>query len=112
MIWNYAWLLRYQIVQNIDDYNKYIDRISIPKMNESDLENSALIVVVNEHTRADNEKDLMIYDVYSDETTTYIVMKQKENPNLTIHQELLNNVFYAIVDKSIIKENVQVMIKH
>lgn len=45
--------------------------------------------------------------IVSDETTTHIIMKQKENS--TINGE--NNVFYAIVDKSELKENVDVIIQ-
>ena len=66
-----------------------------------------MVIVANENIRDDDETDLMIYNVVGDDTKTHIIMKQKENS--TINGE--NNVFYAIVDRSELKENVDVTIE-
>lgn len=111
MIYHYNCNLYHKIITNIDDYNKYKNRIEIPEMSESDFENLFLIIISNENLRKDDEKDLMIYDIYANETTTNIIMKQKENPRLDINQELLDNVFYAIVDKSQLRSTVEITIE-
>ena len=49
-----------------------------------------------------------ISNVYADETTTNIIMKQKENPNMND----TTNVWYAIVDNSQLKDNVKITIEH
>ena len=101
-----------KIITNMLDYNKYKNRIKIPDMNESDFEKSFLVIVANENLRHfDYEKDLIIYDVYSDDSVTHIIMKQRENPNLEINQAYLNNVFYAIVDNSQLKEKSDIVIE-
>ena len=52
--------------------------------------------------------DLIIYDVNTEETTTNIVLKQRENPRAYCD----NNIFCAVVSKSLIKDVVDVKIQH
>ena len=112
MIYHTECSLYHKIITNMSDYNKYKERITIPDMVESDFNNTFLVIIEDETLRKDlKETNLMIYDIYSDETTTYIIMKQKDETKLNVDQELLNNVFYAIVDKSLLKDNVKVEIE-
>lgn len=105
--------LYHKVITNMGDYNKYKERIAIPEMTEKDFNNSFLVIIANENIRKDlKETNLMIYDIYCDETTTYITMKQKDETKLDVDQELLNNVFYAVVDNSQLKENINVEIEH
>lgn len=110
MTWNPENSLYHKVITNMEDYNKYKDRINIPTLTEKDFETKFLVVVSNENIRDDDEKDLFIYDVYSDNNITNIVMKQKENPNLSLGNEEQNNVFYAVVDKKQLKEMAKVII--
>ena len=49
-----------------------------------------------------------ITNVYANDSTTNIIMKQKENPNMND----TTNVWYAIVDKSQLKDKVKIIIEH
>ena len=49
-----------------------------------------------------------ISNVYADETTTNIIMKQKGNPNM----DDKNNVWNAIVDNSQLRDNIKITIEH
>lgn len=111
MTWNPENSLYHKIITNMEEYNKYKDRIDLPNLTTTDFENKFVIVVSNENIREDDEKDLFIYDVYADENVTNIVMKQKENPNLTLDDEKQNNVFYAVVDKKQLKDVAKVIIE-
>lgn len=111
MIYHTECSLYHKIVTNMNDYNKYKERIAIPEMTENDFVNTALIIIADETLRRDlKETNLMIYDISCDETTTNIIMKQKDDTKLGVDQELLNNVFFAIVDKSQLKDNIIVTI--
>lgn len=86
--------------------------LMVTDMNESDFEKSFLVIVADENLKHfDYEKDLIIYDVYSDGSVTHIIMKQRENPNLEVNQVFLNNVFYAIVDNSQLNESSDIVIE-
>ena len=97
--------LYYKIITNKEDYNKYKSRINLP--DNIDFEKDFLIIIANENIRSEEEYDLRIYEVTADETTTHIVMKQKENPS-TYN---INNVFYALVNKSELRENIDIKIE-
>lgn len=104
MKWNNDSSLYHKIISNEEDYNKYNSRFILP---EIDFEESFIVIVANENFRSQDETDLTIYEVVADETTTHIIMKQKENP----HNYSDNNVFYAVVDKSELRENADVTIE-
>ena len=100
-----------KIITNMQDYTKYKERIDLPNLTEKDFENIFLVVVSNENIRPDNEKDLLIYDVYATDDTTNIIMKQKSNPNLALTDQAQNNVFYAVVDKIQLRNSAKVIIE-
>lgn len=111
MIYHTECSLYHKIVTNMNDYNKYKERIAIPEMTENDFTNRVLVIIANETLRKDpKETNLMIYDISCDETTTNIIMKQKETTKDNADQELMNNVFWAIFDKSQLKDNIIVTI--
>jgi hypothetical protein len=108
MTWNNNTSLYYKIIDNMEDYSKYKSRITIlPEMTANDFENNILVIVVNENVRSEDETDLTIYDVTTDETATHIIMKQKDEPNYNSQ----NNVFYAVVNKVELRENVDIEIE-
>lgn len=108
MIWNKSSRLYHKIITDMEDYKKYKSRVKeLPDMVEEDFNESFLIVIANENIRQKHEKDLTISEVTADETTTHIIMKQKENPNYSNE----GCIWYAIVDKSLLRNNADVKIK-
>lgn len=108
MIWNKDCKLYHKIITNIEDYNKYKSRVKeLPDMTEKDFNKNFLVIIANENERQLNEKDLEIFNIEVDETTVHIIMKQKENPNF----ENDSNIWYAIIDKSQLRDNADVKIK-
>ena len=108
MVWDSEPRLYHKIITNMDDYSKYKSRVSqLPDMTENDFNESFLVIIANENIRQLHEQDLTIYNVLADETTIHITMKQKENPNYNND----NNIWYAIVDKSQLRDNVDVKIE-
>lgn len=92
----------------MEDYNKYAERIEIPEMTEQNFKDVFLLVVSNENVREESEVDLEIFDVIANDNTMNIIMKQKENPNY----QNQTNVFYAVVDNSVLKDNITIEIEH
>lgn len=91
------------------DYKKYKSRISMfPEVSEINFDENFIVIIANENLRNFDEIDMEISNVYADESTTNIIMKQKENPNMND----TTNVWYAIVDKSQLKDNVKIIIEH
>ncbi len=111
MVYNAENALYHKIITNMQDYTKYKERIDLPNLTEKDFENIFLVVVSNENIRPDNEKDLLIYDVYATDDTTNIIMNQKSNPNLALTDQAQNNVFYAVVDKIQLRNSAKVIIE-
>lgn len=102
-------ILHHKIITNINDYNRYKKRINeLPEMTESSFDENFLVVVANTMFRQPHERDLELYDVTADETTTHIIMKQKENPDYNKK----GNIWYAVVDKTLLRENVETKIEH
>ncbi len=108
MIWDSDTSLYYKIISNKEDYNKYYERIYLFNNNDIDFEKNSIIIVVNENERESFETDLIIYDVNTEEITTNIILKQRENPRAYCN----NNIFCAIVSKSLIKDAIDVKIQH
>lgn len=82
MTWNNNCGLYHKIIKNIEDYNKYSNRINLPQMSEKDFEKRFLIIIANENLRNNDEKDLTIHNVFSDGKSTHIIMKQKKTLTL------------------------------
>lgn len=109
MTWQDDVRLYYRIITNSNDYEKYKSRIStFPEVSEINFDKNFIVIIANENYRDFDEIDMEISNVYADETTTNIIMKQKENPNMND----TTNVWYAIVDNSQLKDNVKISIEH
>ncbi len=109
MIWNEKSRLYHRLISNKEDYEKYKSRVSdLPEVSEINFDENFVVIIANENIRQMHEKDLTIYNVIADENTTHIIMKQKENPNYNNE----NNIWYAIVDKSLLRENADVTIEN
>ena len=108
MTWNEKPSLYHRIIDNITDYEKYKSRVNeFPNADEIDFNENFVVVIANENTRQPHEKDLTIYNITADENTTHIIMKQKENPDYNAE----SNIWYAIVDKSLLRESADVIIE-
>ncbi len=108
MTWVNESRLYYKFIVDMDNYNKYKERIDIPDLTEDDFNDKALLIVSNENIRDRNEIDLEISDVIVVEDTTIVKIKQKENPNYNSE----TNVFYAVVNNSLLRDDVNVVIEH
>lgn len=101
--------LYYKVINNIDEYNNYKNMSStLPKMLEEDFSNNYLILIGNWGARNPHETDLIISNVDADSTTTYIMLKQKNNPNYDKTMITL----YAIVDKQSLRPNIKLTINN
>lgn len=108
MIWNAKPRLYHRIIDNSKDYEKYKSRINeFPNVDEIDFNENFVVVIANENIRQPHEKDLTIFNITADENTTHIIMKQKENPDYNAE----SNIWYAIVDKSLLRESADVIIE-
>lgn len=109
MTWNQKPRLYHKIISDEEEYNKYKSRINeLPNLEEIHFEENFLLIIANENVRQLHEKDLTISEITADETTTHIIMKQKENPDYNND----NNIWYAIVDRSLLRENADVSIEN
>lgn len=109
MNWQDDVRLYYRTITNSKDYEKYKLRIStFPEVSEINFGENFIVIIANENYRNLDEIDMEIINVYTDDSTTNIVMKQKENPNMND----MTNVWYAIIDKSQLKDNVKIIIEH
>lgn len=109
MTWQDDVRLYYRTITNFNDYEKYKSRIpTFPEVSEINFDENFIVIIANENYRDYDEIDMEISNVYSDETTTNIIMNQKENPNMND----TTNVWYAIVDNSQLKNNVKITIEH
>ncbi len=109
MTWQDDVRLYYRTITNSNDYEKYKSRIAtFPEVSEINFDENFIVIIANENYRDFDEIDMEISNVYADETTTNIIMKQKENPNMND----TTNVWYAIVDNSQLKDNVKITIEH
>ena len=98
----------YIIINNILDFTKYKEKLEeLPEMKESDFEKHSLIIIVKYDWFNAYESNLKIYDITSDETTTYIELTQNENLNYNKESITL----YAVIDNSFIKNNIELNIE-
>lgn len=107
MSWNQESGLYHKVITTIEDYDIYNTRIGLPKITEEDLKTKSVIIVASENIRDVYERDLHIAEIVVEENISHIILKQKEKPNL----DCKNNVFVAIVENEMLKENVVVEIK-
>lgn len=112
MTWNKKVRLHHKIITNMEEYEKYSSRIQIPQMSEEDFKSNFLLIIANENIRKDSERDLTISDVYEKNNKMYIVLKQKDSPTYNSDVQQDNNVFYAVVDNEVLRDNVIVKIEN
>ena len=109
MIWDVDTGFCYKVIRDFEDYKKYKERITIlPDMTEADIDNNFLIITTWQYIRMHHLRDLEVYDVSSDDTTTYITYKQKENPNYNTE----NNIIYAVISKEKLRDNIKLQIDY
>lgn len=95
----------YKIINNYSDYKKYKSRVNeLPEMSEDDFSEKIMLIVTWASNRELHEMDLEIKSIKSDDTTTYITLKQKENPNYNTQ----NNIIYSIILNKDLKSNIKV----
>lgn len=95
----------YKIITNMQDYNKYKAKIKeLLEMTEEAFNENFLVVIVGINYLEKEDRNLTIKTVYADETTTHIILKQNENPDF----ENYNNVWTAVVDKSQLRDNIEI----
>lgn len=98
----------YKIISNIDDYNLFKEKEGkLPEISKDDLEENMLLVIFKSGQGQPHEMDLEITDINYDESNTYIVLEQKENPDFN----KTSNLIYAIIDKKAIKDNIKINLK-
>lgn len=108
MTWNEKSKLYHRLINNAQDYEKYKSRISqFPEASDINFDENFIVIIANENIRQPHEIDMAIYNITADENTTHIIMKQKENPNYNAD----SNIWYAVVDKSLYRENADVIIE-
>lgn len=99
--------LYYKILDNAEDYEVYRERIpEFPDASEINFDKNFIIIVASEKPRKENEKDMAIYEINSDDTTTYVKLKQREEPD---YNNNYNN-WYAVAKKSLLRENININI--
>ena len=109
MTWQEDVSLYYRAISNETDYEKYKSRVSaFPEISEINFNENFIVIIANENFRDFDEIDMEVSDVYADKSTTNIIMKQRENPNM----DDTTNVWYAIVDKSQFRDNVKIIIEY
>lgn len=109
MTWQGDVRLYYRIITNSNDYQKYKSRIStFPEASEINFDENFIVIIANENFRDFDEIDMKISNVYADENTTNIIMKQNENPDMND----TSNVWYAIVDNLQLKDDVKIIVEH
>ena len=101
--------LHYKVITDIRSFDRYKEKLSqLPEMSETDFNDNFLMLFAQYGYRDAYERDLEISEITSNETTTYITLKQKENPNI---ESAGYFTFYAIIDKSLLKENIELTIE-
>ena len=109
MIWDDDTGFCYKVIRDFEDYKKYKERITIlPDMTEDDIDNYFLVIITWQYKRMHHLRDLEVYNVTADETTTYITYKQKENPNYDTE----NNIMYAVISKEKLRDNIKLQVDY
>ena len=88
--------LYYKIITDLSEYEIFKEEIELPELTEQKFQNYFAIIIFNDSQREMDESDLEIIKVYSIGSETHIILHQKDDANAF----QLNNVFYAIAEKS------------
>lgn len=108
-IWEEDSRFAYKIIKDYTEYKKYKETVkALPVMTEEDFQNDFLLLVTWQGERMQHVKDMEVFEVDLDETTTYITFKQKENPNY----DTKNDIIYAVISKEKLRENIKLDFKY
>ena len=108
-VWEEDSRFGYKIIKDFIEYKKYKEIIAIlPEMTEDDFKNDFLLITTWQGKRMQHVKDMEVYNVVSDETTTYITFKQKENPNY----DTTNDIIYVVISKEKLRDNIKLDFKY
>jgi len=108
MIWDDKNRFFYKIINNYTDYMKYKERLSIlPEMLEQDFEYDFLLIITWQTERELHEADLEVSRIESNDTTTNIILKQKQSPNYNSE----NNIIYAVISNEELKNEVNIKVE-
>lgn len=97
--------LNYKIINNEEEYNEYKKRVDkLPEISEIDF-NSEFLIFMTNFGQANNlhKRDLTISEINADEKTTYVTLVPKENSNY----DKISLALYAIVDRTLLRDNVK-----
>ncbi len=93
----------YKIITDKETFDSYKEQIAeLPYMEDKDFNNNFLVLIANKANFYPHMRDVTISEIKSDETTLYIKLMQKENPNY----DKTSDIIYAIVDKELLRENI------
>lgn len=95
----------YKIIAEEDTYKEYEEKVSeLPRSTEIEFDNNFFMLITHGEVSVSNlyEKDLTISEITADETTTYISLKPKENPDYN----KLRSSLYVIADKTLLRDNI------
>ena len=109
MTWNNEYGLYFKAITNAENYEIYKVRIQeLPDIQDINFNENFLLIITIEKIDEPHKKDLEIYDISTSENETQIVLKQKENPNYDDN----SNIYYAIIDKTLLKEKIDIKIQY
>ena len=98
----------YKIITSTEELSIFKTKENnIPDMSKEEFNENILIVIFKSGLGQPHEMDLKISDVESDDKNTYITLEQNENPDYNKSSELI----YAVIDKTIIKNNIKINLK-
>lgn len=99
----------YKVICNFESYTRYKERINIlPEMTSEDLKSVFILIITWNTKREMHETDLEVIDVESDNETTNIILKQKQNPNYDSE----DNIIYAVISKEKLRNYVKIQVEH
>ncbi len=109
MIYDEQSMLYYKIISDLQDYDKYKSKVNeLPDISKEKFQEIFVIIIANTGMRQPHESDLNISEIKSDETTLYITMDQKAEPDYNN----FGRVWYAVVDKMLLRNNVKIISKY
>lgn len=99
----------YKLICDLEGYTIYKNRINVlPEMKSEDFENKFILIITWQNEREIHETDLEVIDIQSDDTTTNIILKQKENPDYNSK----DNIIYAVISNEKLKNNIKIQVEN
>lgn len=96
----------YKIISNEEEYKQVKEKVKdLQEGTKIDFSKNFLILITHGEVSVDNlEKDLTVSEINADETTTYVTLVQKENPNY----DKLRTEISVVVDRLLLRDNVKI----